>query len=194
MSNNSDEKLSAFMDDEIHPEVLASLKQDDEARGRWMRYHLIRDVLSGHTEALPSSDFAGRVSAALRDEPTVLRQVRRGIGHTVKQVAGLAIAATVATVAVLTVQQSDISPGSVTAPAQLATNGTSPVDGIRSVNASSNPPVRSFDQEVQSKLSKYLINHNEYSASSRMQGMLPYMRIVSVTPVESSAVVRVDEK
>lgn len=193
MSNNSDEKLSAFMDDEIHPEVLTTLKQDSEARGRWSRYHLIRDVLSGHTETIPSSDFAERVSAALRDEPTVLRPARRRLGHTVKQVAGLAIAATVATVAVLTVQQSEISPGSVTAPAQVAANGSVPVDGIRSVNASNNPPVRSFDQEVQSKLSNYLINHNEYSASSRMQGMLPYMRIVSVTPAES-VVARVDEK
>jgi hypothetical protein len=46
---------------------------------------------------------------------------------------------------------------------------------------------------VQSKLSSYLVNHNEYSVTAKMQGMLPYMRIVSVTPSER-IVARTNEK
>lgn len=191
MSNNSDEKLSAFMDDEFHPDVLNSLKQDTEARTRWARYHLIRDVLSGHTASIPSSDFAERVSDALRDEPTVLRPARRRFGHTVRQVAGLAIAATVATVAVLTVQQSDVT--GISAPQPAIASADDGRQGYRPVSSSNNPPDHSIDSDVQSKLSSYLVNHNEYSISSRMQGMLPYMRIVSVTPSER-IVARADEK
>lgn len=191
MSNNRDEKLSAFMDDEFHPEVLDTLKQDEEARGRWTRYHLIRDMLSGHAEAIPSSDFAGRVSAALRDEPTILRPARKAVGHTLKQVAGMAIAATVATVAVLTVQQSGVNDVGQPSSTVIASNPDNSVSGVQVV--STNPVSQPMDQQVQSKLSSYLINHNEYSASSRMQGMLPYMRIVSVTPAER-VIARADEK
>jgi sigma-E factor negative regulatory protein RseA len=188
MNDSSNEKLSAFMDDEHHPDVIELLKQDSEARGRWSRYHLIRDVLSGHTETLPPSNFVDRVSQALRDEPTILRPVRRGLTHTVKQIGGLAIAATVATVAVLTIQQSDVNNG--TAPTQVASASTDPV----AVHNVSNP-LRSapMDSAAQTKLSSYLVNHNEYSVSSRMQGMLPYTRIVSVTPNER-VVVRADDK
>ena len=32
---------------------------------------------------------------------------------------------------------------------------------------------------VRNSLNPYLVNHNEYSASSGMQGVLPYARIVS---------------
>ncbi|MGD8711925.1 MAG: hypothetical protein PVG50_03720, partial [Thiohalophilus sp.] len=108
--------------------------------------------------------------------------------HTVKQIGGLAIAATVATVAVLTIQQSDVNNG--TAPTQVASASTDPV----AVHNVSNP-LRSapMDSAAQTKLSSYLVNHNEYSVSSRMQGMLPYTRIVSVTPNER-VVVRADDK
>ncbi|MDR9436939.1 MAG: sigma-E factor negative regulatory protein [Thiohalophilus sp.] len=191
MSNNSDEKLSAFMDDEYHPEVLESLKQDTGARARWTRYHLIRDVLSGHSQTVPSSDFADRVSAAIREEPTVLRPAARRFGQGLRQVAGLAIAATVATVAVLTVQQSP--PGNSAAqPSIASTQSQSGSDEYLTVSGNPTPSQEPIDSEVQSKLSSYLVNHNEYSISSRMQGMLPYMRIVSVTP--SQRVAGADEK
>ncbi|MDY6979145.1 MAG: sigma-E factor negative regulatory protein [Pseudomonadota bacterium] len=190
MSNNSDEKLSAFMDDEYHPEVLESLKQDTGARERWTRYHLIRDVLSGHGQSLPSRHFADRVSAALQEEPTVLRPAARRFSQGLRQVAGLAIAATVATVAVLTVQQGNPGDTPVAQPSIASTQGGS--DKYLAVSGNSVPSQQPIDSEVQSKLSSYLVNHNEYSISSRMQGMLPYMRIVSVTP--SQRVAGADEK
>lgn len=191
MSNNSDEKLSAFMDDEYHPEVLESLKQDTEARARWTRYHLIRDVLSGHSQTVPSPDFADRVSAALQEEPTILRPAARRFGQGLRrQVAGLAIAATVATVAVLTVQQDN--PGNNLTQQPSIASAQSGNDEYLAVSENTSPSQQPIDSEVQSKLSSYLVNHNEYSISSRMQGMLPYMRIVSVTP--SQRVAGADEK
>lgn len=191
MNDKIDEKLSAFMDDEYHPDVIEHLKQEPEQRARWMRYHLIRDVLSGHTSTVPSSGFAERVSTALSNEPTILapKPLHRRLQQGLKQVAGLGIAATVATVAVLTVQQNDV-PGVPGSQAQIA--AVTPVDsGYQTISSNeSNHPLTS---EVQSKLSSYLLNHNEYSVTAKMQGMLPYMRIVSVTPSER-IVVRTDEK
>ncbi|MFO8025642.1 sigma-E factor negative regulatory protein [Thiohalophilus sp.] len=191
MSNNSDETLSAFMDDEYHSQVLESLKQDSEVRARWTRYHLIRDVLSGHSQSVPAPDFADRVSAALQKEPTTLRPAARRIGEGFRrQVAGLAIAATVATVAVLTVQQGN--PGDIPAPQMTVASTQTGSEEYLAVSGNPAPSQQPIDSEVQSKLSSYLVNHNEYSISSRMQGMLPYMRIVSVTP--SQRVAGADEK
>lgn len=189
MNDSRNEKLSAFMDDEHHPDVIELLKQDSEARGRWSRYHLIRDVLSGHTETLPSGNFVERVSQALRDEPTILRPARSKVKQTVRQIGGLAIAATVATVAVLTIQQYDVSNNAAPS-TQVASAGNDPAIVHKVSNPLQSAPM---DPAAQSKLSSYLVNHNEYSVSSRMQGMLPYTRIVSVTPTVR-VVVRADDK
>jgi hypothetical protein len=43
-------------------------------------------------------------------------------------------------------------------------------------------------------LSGYLVNHNEYSVSGQMQGVLPYMRIVSETPGKRVIVRRANEQ
>lgn len=191
MNDKLDEKLSAFMDDESHPEAITYLQQDEQARARWMRYHLIRDVLSGHTTSVPAPDFASRVSAAIADEPTVLApaaQTIHRVQHAMKKVAGLAIAATVAAVAVLTVQTNELDSG--VAP-NLVAASTNPVTGIQTVNSTtSSQPLTS---EVESKLSGYLVNHNEYSVTARMQGMLPYMRIVGVTAPEQIVIRAADE-
>ena len=42
-------------------------------------------------------------------------------------------------------------------------------------------PVR-LTSSMESKLNGYILHHNEYSASTRMKGVLPYTRIVSYTP------------
>jgi len=191
MTNKIDEKMSAFMDDEYHSDAIDYLKQEPEARARWMRYHLIRDVLSGHTSAVPSSDFAQRISAVLENEPTILapKSARQRIQKSVKQVAGLAIAATVATVAVLTVQNNNVP--DVSGSQQTIAAVTPDTSAIQTASASR--AERPLATAVQSKLSSYLVNHNEYSVTAKMQGMLPYMRIVSVTPSER-IVARTNEK
>lgn len=76
MSNEnklSDElKLSQMMDGEwlqLNPsECVASLCADEELRGRWMRYHLIRDSIK--KEPVTSDPaLASRICAAIREEP-----------------------------------------------------------------------------------------------------------------------------
>jgi len=181
------EELSAFMDDEA-PEarrLAERLSRDPELQARWSRYHLIRDAMTEHL-TYAEFDIAARVSQALENEPTVLAPRRWHLPprarKVARQVAGLAIAATVSAV---TVEHS--APAAVAQAASgsarvaTATPGRPPARVVQFV-----PENRPLKPEVRSKLSNYLVNHNEYSVTSNMQGMLPYMRIVSAHSGESA--------
>ena len=190
MSDKLDERLSALMDGEIDENVLSRLQQDEELKSRWMRYHIIRDVLSGHSAEIPSTNFAARVTQALQDEPTVLAPVKRGsrTQHLMKQAAGFAIAATVATVAIVSIQTTSVTDNQIN-PAALASAPVS--NDIRQVTSKHK---QRLDTAVESKLSSFIVNHNEYSLTAKMQGMLPYTRIVSVTPSERVVIRNINEK
>jgi len=43
-----------------------------------------------------------------------------------------------------------------------------------------------LDAAVESKLSGYLVNHNEFSTSTRVSGVMPYTRIVSFVSSSSA--------
>lgn len=197
MTNKIDEQLSTLVDDELanHDTVLEQVAADPELKARWSRYHLIRDVVTGHIpEEQPLGDIANRVSQALEHEPAILAPVHKRkrtpkIPFIMKQVGGLAIAATVSAVAVITVQQTQEETSN--APTEIAAVQPTPQSSaqVRYVSDSSG-----LDTAVQSKLSGYLVNHNEYSVSANMQGVLPYMRIVSETPGKKVVVTRVNEQ
>jgi len=165
------------------------LSRDPELQARWSRYHLIRDAMTEHL-TYAEFDIASRVSAALENEPTVLAprrwQLPPRARRVARQVAGLAIAATVSAVTVMTVQQQRGAQEAAPAVAQVAGNArlavrTPPARVVQFV-----PENRQLNPAVRSKLSNYLVNHNEYSVTSNMQGVLPYMRIVSANPPEAA--------
>ena len=191
MTNKNDEQLSTLVDDELANQdaVLERVAADPELRARWSRYHLMRDVITGHIPEQPLGDIASRVSQALDDEPAILAPVhkrKRKIPFIMKQVGGLAIAATVSAVAVITVQQTQEETS--TTPTEIAV-ANPPAAQVRYVSDTTG-----LDTAVQSKLDGYLVNHNEYSVSANMQGVLPYMRIVSETPGKKVVVRRVNEQ
>lgn len=193
MTNKIDEQLSTLVDDELANQnaMLERVAADPELRARWSRYHLMRDVITGHMPDQPLGDIADRVSQALDNEPAILAPVHKRkriprIPFIMKQVGGLAIAATVSAVAVITVQQTQENTS--TAPTEIAAVSP-PAAQVRYVSDTSG-----LDTAVQSKLDGYLVNHNEYSVSANMQGVLPYMRIVSETPGKKVIVRRVNEQ
>lgn len=177
MSKDNLEKMSALVDGEIDGRerqmMLDALANDPDMRARWGRYHLMGDALRRDLPVAVDHGLAARVSAALENEPTVLAPQRHwgGAGRGVKRAAGLAVAASVLGVAVL-----------VGLP-----QGNDP-QGVDNVVASTVPAPGTLVAEVprwdrgqpmvESRLNSYVVNHNEYSASTGMQGMLPYMRIV----------------
>ncbi len=194
MTNKIEEQLSTLVDDELASpdKVLEQVAADPELTARWSRYHLIRDVVTGHIpEQQPLGDILSRVSQALDNEPAILAPVHKRkrtprIPFIMKQVGGLAIAATVSAVAVITVQQNQQATPNT--PSEIAA-ANPPSAQVRYVSDTSG-----LDTAVQSKLDGYLVNHNEYSVSANMQGVLPYMRIVSETPGKKVVVRRVNEQ
>ena len=176
MSNQFDERFSALVDGEETQtsDVLSKLQQDDELRQRWQRYHVIRDAMTGHVEGQSLPDISASVSQALENEPTVLapKPKTSRLQTIYKQASGFAVAATVATVAVITVQQTQVAQNT-----NVQTAAVNPPANVQLTTVNSR-----LDSAVESKLSGYLVHHNEYSVTAKMQGALPYMRIVSVTP------------
>jgi len=175
MSEKTDEWFSALVDGELSSQaqgkLIPQLHQDPELRERWTRYHLIRDTLRSNLPARMCCDVAERVMASLAEEPTVLAPRRLAWPTFRRQAAGIGIAAAIAAVAILAVpnvtQQQD---------------GAEVIAGASQVeqrSAAARAPVQdNRSLSVDYKLSGYLVNHNEYSVVSGMQGALPYMRIV----------------
>lgn len=181
MSDKIGEQISALVDDELadweREPLIDRLERDPALLGRWERYHLISNVIRSKRPAPPDSDLAERVSQALDAEPALLvvPARRRTLPVSKRQVAGWAIAASVAAIAVLGVRSA----------VQEADKGGDLVAAVPSetiyVRYSQHPQLRwdSAQPEVESRLNHYLMNHGEYSFSTPgMHSRLPsYIRM-----------------
>ncbi len=177
--DNINEKVSSLLDDEqrLDNTLLDSLLNDRETRAKWARYNLVSDVLNDRDQHKVDKAWFAELSEQLDKEPTVLfpHVMRTFKQKALKQIAGLAVAASVAMVAILAVQQNQ--PPATSGVLLSVAQGPSTSAGIK-------PVALRLNKAAESKLSGYLVNHYEHSVTSRMQGLLPYMRIVSVTPAE----------
>ena len=182
MTKQINEKLSAFVDGELEAaeadRLISDILANDELRSHWANYHSISHSLNGQS-ANSEVDLSVSISAALANEPTVFapQHKKRIFPAAFKQAAGMAIAATVAAVAVLMVQpeeQNLFNPGAVanapTISSPIANQNVLPV-AVNGVNWSVAEP------SVASKLNAYLVNHNGYSTPVR--GAMPFAQIVS---------------
>lgn len=185
MSEQKREQLSAFMDGELDEtsSIADELMRDTSLGLAWRRYHVITDVIQRNLPRYLNQDLVSRVSAAIKDEPTILAPSgRKPVVAVLKPVAGLAIAASVAALAVFAVrnnQQDDYN--TISPEASIAQQ--SPVKQVttlpmRQVSTGNIEPVYQ-PIPANSRLNSYLVNHNEYRTHAGMQGMLPYVRIVT---------------
>lgn len=192
MSEQTDEKLSALVDGEVNaPEreqAINALLKNAAARKRWERHHLISDALRRNLPYTVDRQLAGRVTAALKDEATILAPRRRETSSFSRNFAGLAVAASVAAIGVLGVQFMYQNDGLVQPQGQMAqmpsqtkpsTNKqfalSGPSSGVQLVGQKARTHI---DPRVQQNLSKYLLNHNQQSARG-VQGVVPYARILT---------------
>jgi sigma-E factor negative regulatory protein RseA len=174
------EQLSALVDDELgeaEQDLLTrQIARDSELGQRLLRYQLISDAMQNHLPERVDPGFGRRVHDALRNEPAGQGSaIARGrLAGLLRPVAGLAVAASVAIVAVTALQSNRQKP---VAPPAVA---TAPADSsyIRAQDSAQAVAARPGPQAGRNNLDIYLVNHNEYAASRGMQGMLPYVRIV----------------
>lgn len=188
MSEKTDEWFSALVDGELSSQAQANLipqlHRDPELRERWSSYHLIRDTLRNNLPPRMRNGLAERVARALDDEPTVLAPRRFTWPSFRRQVAGLGVAATIAAVAILAVPNATQEPERADVVASAAKPASEPEAAEPAVAPENwNGPSQSVDY----KLSGYLVNHNEYSVVSGMQGALPYMRIVGAPATQHAS-------
>jgi len=168
------EQLSAFMDGELPAAeerlLLARLERDPELRAAWERYHMVSDVMR---DSLPRQrvSVADSVMASIADEAPM--RVARGRSW-LKPVAGVAVAASVAMVAVLTVQQRGPMPAEVV-PGSAASSGQSMLapGAIRSAAWEQVQP------ETRNQLNRYLMRHEQHSSRRPIQGLFPYAHIAT---------------
>lgn len=176
MTDQLKESLSAFMDGEL-PEsrqLLDRLKNDAELRAAWGRYHVIHDVLKQRFEPKAHS-LAGRVSSALENEPALLApKPIHSPSHNKRRLIGWSVAASVLFVSVLWLGQRTLTPDE---------------DNQELVALNQDGQMTA---EAEQTLSDYIANHNEYSVSTQMQGMLAYTRLVSYSPSQQQTANRVE--
>jgi sigma-E factor negative regulatory protein RseA len=166
------ERLSELMDGELEAREaqrqLARLKQDKELAHCWSTFHLIGDALRG--ERPLAREVSSRVAQQLVTEPTVLAPrsyaPKRAATYAVSVAASLSAVALVAWIAFfdnpLAPQQAAIAPPASPVPA-----------------AASSEHLASVPSEGETN--DLLRAHTEYSPSTAIQGLAPYIRSVSGT-------------
>ena len=177
MKDTSLEELSALIDGNLPKEavdrLIDLLIKDASMRAAWMRYHLMSDALGNHLPQSICLNLAKGISLALAREPIFTAPKQRSFTFSrVIPIAGLAIAASVAGITLLGVQRiykEDQTPQESLSVAEQPVLHPLPVSTMRWNGQPSSP----------SRLNSYLLNHNRYNPSLSMQGVSPYVRIVS---------------
>lgn len=185
-----DEQLSALMDDQLEADqlrfLLQGLKDDDQAREKWRRYHVIGEAMRGAPARALEADFSAAVMAEINADGAVVNN-DDGLGAEpawVKRVVSFAVAASVATVAVFVANDQGVfdgsqSPAEIVAIAPADTNmiNSSPVLQASTV-ASSVAQWNEVPNDVQQKLDRYLLNHAQSATGVPGQNMSQYIRLV----------------
>lgn len=158
-------RISALMDGELERHEAASpldaLREDGDARAAWRTYHLIGDTM--RDTRMLSPGFAQRVAAKLAGEPTVMAPSRlvprpeRPRWQLLSAAASVAAVALVGWLAFVPQNESGLAPQVAQAPQ----NGSV---------AQVQPPESAND---------YLYAHQGYSPRNSLQGVAPYVRMVS---------------
>lgn len=177
MKDILNEQISALVDDELDAAeqalLLRQLARDESLRRQFARYQLLSDALKDSLPERVDPDFHLRIQTALQDEAAPHATAAGShLGHRLfRPLAGLAVAASVAVVAVLSLQSvRETTPQSAPAVA----SAPAPADYIR---AEGTPPAALAATPARD-LDAYLVNHNEVAVNRGMRGMLPYVRIV----------------
>jgi sigma-E factor negative regulatory protein RseA len=191
MSKESLEHLSSLMDGELSREaglfLTRRLFSDDAMCEKWERYHLIRDCIRQPGSKQMVTGLSVKLRATLDAEASPTGSARRQ-NRWLKPVSGLAIAASVALVAIM-----------VTAPQP----GQTPVDAGTALSIPVNKPFVSPNtlaatpasqavnyspaQQVNAnRLNAYLLRHNQMARVAGRQGFVSFVPIVA-TPTGSVA-------
>jgi len=191
MSKESLEHLSSLMDGEHSREtglfLARRLSSDEEMCDTWERYHLIRDCIRQPGSKQAVTGLCAKVSASLDAEeaPTISTWSNN---RWLKPVSGLAIAASVALMAIVVTGP---QPGEIpaTGDAALSTVANQPFVSPNNLPLAPVSQAVSYTPEPQAdsnRLNAYLLRHNQMARTAGRQGFVSFVPIVA-TPVVVAA-------
>ena len=187
MSKESLEHLSRLMDGELSREtglfLTRRLAADEELCETWERYHLIRDCI----RQPGSKQLVTGLSVRLIEAEQAHAQSSWRQSSWLKPVSGLAIAASVALMAiVVTVPQQGMAPDG-TGDTALSTPANQPFVSPNTLPVSPQSQAASYSvsQQVNSnnRLNAYLLRHNQMARTAGRQGFVSFVPIVATPTI-----------
>jgi sigma-E factor negative regulatory protein RseA len=184
MSEQIREQVSAFLDGELPDSetelLLKRLTRAGELRESFGRYALIGEAIRGSGRDLLTRDFAGRVNLAIDGEPAVAasgpaRESRAPRWW--RPFAGAAVAAGVAAVAVVALQQRAIAPTLRPATPLIVRNVPAPREPISYTVPATSPAAPAA--MPQARLANYVLAHSRYSSGLDLRGVMADLLIES---------------
>lgn len=202
MSEQIREQVSAFLDGELPDTetelLLKRLTRDGELRESFGRYALIGEALRGSGSQILTRGFAARVNLAIDGEPAQAppQAPPAHASRWWRPLAGVTVAAGVAAVAIVALQQRAISPRldrasplaaqNMTAPLKATAGGPMPVQGSGAREALSyTVPATSTEAPsalVPARLTNYVFAHSKYSSGLGQRGVLADLLIEDDDP------------
>jgi sigma-E factor negative regulatory protein RseA len=191
MSEQIREQVSAFLDGELPNSetelLLKRLTRDGELRESFGRYALIGEAIRGTGRGLLTKGFSGRVNLAIDGELIPANEhIAQARGpRWWRPLAGAAVAAGVAAVAVVALQQRAVAPtlrtgaltAQVAAPAQtqstlVATTGAVPAprEAISYTVPATSPAAATA--MAPARLTNYVFAHSRYSSGLDLRGVM----------------------
>ncbi len=192
MSEQILEQVSAFLDGELPNAetelLLKRLTRDAELRESFGRYALIGEALRGQGSHILAGGFASRVNLAIDGEPSQVAShaPQSRVSRWWRPLAGVTVAAGVAAVAIVALQQRAISPGlpgpsAVTAqsnrasPNRIAAQSASLQGGGPREALSYTVPASPVDTPLavaSARLTNYVFAHSKYSSGLGQRSVL----------------------
>ena len=196
MSKESLEHLSSLMDGELLHEtglfLTRRLSSDEAMCDTWERYHLIRDCIRQPGSKQLVTGMCAKLSASLDAEEAPSVSLWRN-HHWLKPVTGLAIAASVALMAiVVTAPQPGELPG--TADTVLSTTVNQPFVSPNTLALAPRSQAVNYSPTQQAnsnRLNAYLLRHNQMARTAGRQGFVSFVPIVA-TATDSVAEISED--
>lgn len=202
-----DEQLSALLDDGLDDAQLQSFMQDlkrdpiADAESA-QRYRLIGDVMRDEIDQASFMDISAAVHRAVEQEPEYSLQPNKDkvekksssfnlsnlLSSWVKPLSGMAVAASVAMVTLVTFNTVQNESADVSS-SQLAQVVPTRIEKVnteisRNVQVASTLDIRKTTPQQQKQLNQYLLQHSGYASQTTMQGMMPYVRAADVKSEE----------
>ena len=200
-----DEQLSAFMDDALDGQELREFMQDLKRSPvtdaeQIQRYQMMHDVLKDELDQSSFIDISAAVHRLIEQEvDSVTEKIPTrsppvfNFSAWLRPLSGLAIAASVAMITVVTVRVVSNDSAESVQTQLVETNINLPIEQVQPMVPVNNQllqhihVVSTADQEKQSRireqqLREYILNHSEYAGQATIQGMMPYARVVSFNP------------